>query len=76
MILEYCIGSHLDIISAQKVLNKSVFFKKKKFIYERDRERGRDTGRGRSRLPVGSLMWDSILGPRGHDLSGRQMLNC
>ena len=33
------------------------------FIYERHTERGRDTGRGRSRLPAGSLMWDSILDP-------------
>ena len=30
-----------------------------------DRERGRDTGRGRSRFHVGSLMWDSILGQPG-----------
>ena len=28
----------------------------------RDTERGRDTGRGRSRLHVESLMWDSIQG--------------
>ena len=34
------------------------------FIHERHRERGRDIGRGRSRLPVGSLMQDSIPGPR------------
>ena len=26
------------------------------------RERGRDIGRGTSRLPAGSPMWDSILG--------------
>ena len=30
------------------------------FIHERHRVRGRDTGRGRSRLPVGSPMWDLI----------------
>ena len=30
----------------------------------RDRERGRDTGRGRSRIPAGSPMWDLIPGPR------------
>ena len=30
----------------------------------RDTERGRDTGRGRSRLCVGSLMQDSIQDPR------------
>ena len=29
----------------------------------RDTERGKDTGRGRSRLPMGSSMWDSIPGP-------------
>ena len=34
------------------------------FMIDTDkRERGRDTGRGRSRLHAGSLMWDSILGP-------------
>ena len=27
---------------------------------EREKERGRDTGGGRSRLHAGSLMWDSI----------------
>ena len=30
----------------------------------RDTERGRDIGRGRSKLPMGSPMWDSIPGPR------------
>ena len=32
------------------------------FMHERHRERGRDTGRGRNGLPVGSPMWDSIPG--------------
>ena len=41
----------------------------------RDRERGPDTGRGRSRLHAGSPMRDAIPGPRDHDLSRRQMLN-
>ena len=31
---------------------------------EREREIGRDIGRGKSRFPAGSLMWDSIPGPR------------
>ena len=31
---------------------------------DRERERGRDTGRGRSRLLAGIPMWDSILDPR------------
>ena len=42
----------------------------------RDTEReARDTGRERSRLHVGSPMWDSIPGPQDHDLSQRQMFN-
>ena len=41
----------------------------------RDTERSRDIGRGRSRLPAGSLMRDSIPGPRDHNLSQRQMRN-
>ena len=35
----------------------------------RDIERGRDTGRGRSRLHAGSPMWDSIPGHQDHVLS-------
>ena len=45
------------------------------FIYKWETERGRDTGRGRSRFLVGSLMWDLIPGLRDHNLSQRQMLN-
>ena len=37
-------------------------------------QRGRDTGRGRSRLHAGSLTWDSILGLQDHTLGGRQAL--
>ena len=53
------------------------YFFLKDFIYlfTRDTERGRDKGRGRSRLPAGNLMWDSIPGPWDHDLSQSQMLN-
>ena len=40
-----------------------------------ERERDRDIGRGRSRLPSGGLMWDSIPGPRITDLSLRWMLD-
>ena len=39
------------------------------------KDTGRDIGRGRSRLPAGSLMQDLIPGPRDHDLSWRQTLN-
>ena len=41
----------------------------------RQRERGRDTGRGRSRLHAGTPMWDSIPGLQDHALSRRQTLN-
>ena len=42
---------------------------------DRETERGRDPGRGRSRVPVGNPMWG--LDPRtwGHNLSQRQTLN-
>ena len=45
------------------------------FIRDTERERGRDTGRGRSRLPAEIPMWDSIPGPRRSRLDQRQMLN-
>ena len=37
-----------------------------------EKERGRDTGRGRSRLHAGNLTWDSIPGPQDHALGRRQ----
>lgn len=53
------------------------FFKKRflKFIYSWETHRGRDTGRGRSRLHAGSPMWDSIPGLQDRTLSQRQTLN-
>ena len=45
------------------------------FIHERHTERGREIGRGRSRLHAGSPMWDSIPGPWDQALSRRQTLN-
>ena len=41
----------------------------------RDTHTEAETGRGRSRLPVGSPMWDSIPGPQDQDLSQTQTLN-
>ena len=46
------------------------------FIHERHTERGRDPGRGRSRLHAGNPMGESILGPQDHPLSQSQALNC
>ena len=52
------------------------FFKDFLYLFMRHTERGRDTGRGRSRLLAESLMLrDLIPGPWDHDLSQRQMLN-
>ena len=42
------------------------------YLFLRDPERGGDSGRGRSRLPAGSPVRDSIPGPQGHALSRRQ----
>ena len=50
-------------------------FLKVLFIYSWEAQREADIGRGRSSLPARSLMWDSIPGPRDHDLSQRQTLN-
>ena len=52
-----------------------IFFKIYSFMKEREREGGRDTGRGRSRLHAGSLMWDSIPGLQDYALGQRQALN-
>ena len=45
-----------------------IFLKLYLFINEKHRERGRDTGRGRSRLHAGSPMWDPIPGLQDHAL--------
>ena len=65
---------HLRYFKSQVVISKFSFY----FIIYllmRDTKRGRDIGRGRSRLPEGSLMWDSIPEPWDHHLTQRQMLN-
>ena len=72
------------VLGKMKVPKKSVkvfritvfFFKDFIYLFMRDTERGRDIGRGRSRLPAGSPMRDLIPGPRDHILSQRQSLNC
>ena len=44
-------------------------------MFMRHRERGRDTGGGRSWLHAGSPMWDSIPGLQDHALGWRQAPN-
>ena len=66
-----------DINSFTSSFNSKMclFFFKDLFILERHRDRGRDIGKGRSRLPVGNGMRDLIPGPQDHALSQRQTLN-
>ena len=47
--------------------NQILFFLGFIYLVMRDRERGRDIGRGRSRLPAGSLMLDLIPGAQDHE---------
>ena len=61
---------HLVFANADIMVSGIFFSSVHLFIHEKHRERGRDIGRGKSRLPAGSLMWD----PRDHNLSQRQML--
>ena len=58
-----------------KVLYIYIFLRCYLFIHEKHRERGRDTGRGRSRLHAGSPIWGLILGLQDHALGPRQVLN-
>ena len=44
----------------------TIFFKDFIYLFMRDIERGRETGRGRSRLHAGSLTWDSTPGLQDH----------
>ena len=45
------------------------------FMKDTHTHRGKDTGRGRSRLHAGTPMWDSIPGPQDHALGQRQVPN-
>ena len=63
----------LDSEIAAQHVDKLLNFKG--FIYLGEIRRGRDIGRGISSLPVGSSVWDSILGLQDHSLSQRQILN-
>ena len=53
-------GNRCTTESRKRFVSFLFFF----FFHQGCRERGRDTGRERSRLHAGSQMWDSILDPR------------
>ena len=83
-VLYWCQGASLKLriegsLQVELIFGKVSFslalLKKDLFIHERNRETGRDIGRGRSKLSTESPMWDSILGPWDHTLSKRQTLN-
>ena len=61
----------------RSLARKQIFLRVYLFIYswETQRERCRDTGRGRSRLHAGTPMLDLIPGPQDHALGWRQVLN-
>ena len=62
-------------LSIQQNPYECFVFKDFIYLFMRHRERGRDVGRRRSRRPMGTHsipmtpVWDSIPGPRDHDLS-------
>ena len=70
------LSSNIQLYPCRKTIseNRGFFFFKILFIYswETQRGRGRDTGRRRSRLHIGSPMWDSILGLQDHTPGGWQ----
>ena len=65
------------MVKIYKILGMFILFYFKDFIYlfMRDTQRDRDTGRRRSRLLAESLMWDLISGLQDHALGQRQVLN-
>ena len=67
----YCSIVYRDWYRIQRLF----FFLRILFIHERHTKRVRHIGRKRTRLLLGSLMWDSILGPRDPDVSQRQTFN-
>ena len=67
-------NSHASLSLAQMSPFLLLFFLRFYLFIHRHtkRERSRDTGRGRSRLHAGSLMWDSIPGLQDHTPDCRQ----
>ena len=65
--LSLCPSSLTFSLSLSQI-NNLIFFRFL-FIHERHREKGRDIGRGRSRLHARSLMWGLILALQDHTLS-------
>ena len=69
-----CITAHIDVSTLGGADGSKLFVFNFIYLFMRDTERGREVGRGRSRLHAESLLWDSIPGPRDH-LSQRETLN-
>ena len=58
----------MEINHIHKLEGLGLFFKDFIYSFKRHIERGRDTSRGRSRLPTGKPMWDLVSGPSDHAL--------
>ena len=82
MIPHFCVLSSVSSLTSLKTLITLILNSSVKYINStlsiivylfinswRYTKRGRHIDRGRSRLPAGNLMWDSIQGPWDHDLS-------
>ena len=67
-----CKAEKRSVVSAHPEVLYISFKKDFIYLFVRDAERGRDTGRGRSRLHAGSPTWDLIPGLQDHALSQRQ----
>ena len=67
-----------EAVKIVSIFQHLIFLKDFIHLFMRDiqRERGRDTGRGRSRLHAGSPTWDLILGLQDRTLGQRQAPNC
>ena len=75
-LMELSISSSMFPSFLIRTFNTLFYFLKILFIYSWETQRKRQRhNRGRSRLPVESLIHNSIPGPQDHELSQRQMLN-
>ena len=75
-LIRHLVTHLLDLPFSIVLKPANIFFKDFIYLFMRNTQRGRDTGRGRSRLHKGSPKWDLILGLQDHTLSQRQTLNC
>ena len=69
-LITYCPSLTISLLTSLNIFFKILFI----YSWETKKERGRDTGRERSRLHAGSPIWDSIPGLQDHAPGQRQVL--